>query len=1375
MSTISLNKNKGLRTFPNYLANNSGDRLTTASNVVIDKEDAVEPRRGNKVLTNLPDFAKQLLTYKDRVLAHYGNNLTYLDLNDPANLTKFKGTANFTIASSTTNITIVNHQLSVGNTIFFNKKVNYTTSPSSYYSLPPEINDVTAYVVYAVINSNTIQVATSLASSPITISAGVGTLVYDFIINEVSSGLRVKYVEMNSNLYITSADGVKKISHLNSFATSKAGGISALNIDATLSFSGAGGFFGPFDSTTQVEVSYRVVWGTKDYNTNLILGKPSERAIVQNYTGNNAQVDLSFAVPEGVDINYFYQVYRTNIFGIDASGDEMRLVIEAPYNGYSSIIQVTDNTPETIRDTGTPLYTNEYSGEGIFQSNDRPPVCQDMTAYKNRMWFANTKTTQKLDMTFLGFDGIDNGTTSSNITLSGTSTVTLTFSSAHSITNGQYIALANTTSNDGQYVATVTSPTQITLPIANSGFGSDYVLYRSYLTITKSSQVNRYFFVGRPEITRIVNLDLNSINATSVDYFNLTSINDKIKYYFWFFKTITDADPLVSGRVGIKIDLSTLTAGATAEEVRAVIKSTLQSTGDFTCVDVSTDTLDVQTVTSGAVTDVVSATKVGAAISSIAKTQDGFGEDYTKGFVRLSSYASPAQAIEDTAKSLVRVISFTTSSPVYAYYLNTSVSLPGQFYLEEKQFSNSPFRVDANSVALGQVFNPTITTSGVFASNNIGNNTLYFSKEQQPESVPTVNSFRIGPQDKAIKRILGLRDSLFILKEEGVYRLTGENESNFVVALFDNSATIIAPDSAVILNNQIYCLTTQGVATISETGVGIISRPIENIFNKASSDAFTSTPTATFGVSYEADRAYLLFIPSIATDSVAQVAYRYNTFTQTWTSFDVAARCGVVNIKNKMHLGADDITSILIERKSITSRDYVDRQYTRQTSAYSFGKMYIDNVSNIQVGDALSQTQYLTINQYNDLIGKLKLDPTLNFPSSFSSLTLKGGADFSSALVDLVAQLNTTDTSRLLKTFDGQADVAANTITIANHGFNNRDIVSVVGNLPEGISNVYYRVVNASTNTLQLTNLVPNILTEASAYGIGQFVSGSSTLLFNMVLDIDYSNSSIVIVEHGLSEGDTVTFTTSQTAPTGLISGRSYEVVNVDSNSFQVKELVVDITPSLVAGICMLNEVYYYSGSIVAKDLQNEFNDIVASLNDSDACFFTNYSLSSGSEQLDMIVKSVKVSQNYVILESVGPFYLGDIEHYQSIKSEIIYEHNSLGAAAMLKHVRTGSLMLENNSMQKITIGYASDLSGNFENNEYALDGNGDFGRANFGSTAFGGDGTAWPLRTILPRQKQRCRYVKARIYHAAAFIKYAILGISYDFETTSEKGYRGY
>ena len=135
-----------------------------------------------------------------------------------------------------------------------------------------------------------------------------------------------------------------------------------------------------------------------------------------------------------------------------------------------------------------------------------------------------------------------------------------------------------------------------------------------------------------------------------------------------------------------------------------------------------------------------------------------------------------------------------------------------------------------------------------------------FSKEQQPESVPTVNSFKIGPQDKAILRILGLRDSLFIFKEEGLYRLTGENESNFNVAFFDNSGIIIAPDSAVILNNQIYFWGVQGVSTVSETGVGVISRPIENTFNRASSENFINHATASFGVSYEADRAYILFI-----------------------------------------------------------------------------------------------------------------------------------------------------------------------------------------------------------------------------------------------------------------------------------------------------------------------------------------------------------------------------------------------------------------------------------------------------------------------------------------------------------------------------------
>ena len=1375
MATSSITRIKGLSTFPNYL-NADGEDLTIASNVVIDRDNIVEPRRGIKVLTEMSEYSKQLLTYKDRVLTHHGNSIGYLDLNDPANLTTFKGTYNFTQSSTSTIITYVDHGFSTEDTIFFTRKRNYSI-PNAFYPLPSPLDEVTKYVIKTVINSDQFEIATSTANPAISVSSGQGVIVLDYILNEVEEKLRVKSIELNSSLYVTASDGIKKISRLNAFSISNAGGVAALNVDLALNFSGSGGFLGPQSPTPlDVEVAYRVVWGTRDANNVLILGRVSERAVIQNYTRQNADVTLSIPAPQGIDTSYFYQIYRTNVFGIDGSGDEMRLVLESNYDGFSSVIEVTDSTPENIRDTGTPLYTNELSGEGILQNNERPPVAQDVAVFKNRAWYANTRTSQKLDLTFLGFDGFRDPLMPADIvSATGSNPATIVFSVAHNITNGEYVALANTTSIDGQYIATVVNATTIQLQINSANLGADYVLYRTYLSVTKNTQVNRYFFVGRPETYLLTAQPFASV--VSSQYFNLTSIDDKIPYYFWFAKTNADLDPNVANRVGFKIDLYT-TPVVTASEVAARIQETINSTGDFFAIQtLNPGELSVSTITSGPVTDVLSGTQSGTSLVSIVMTQNGFGENATLGFVRLSAFASPAAAIEDTAKSLVRIINFTASSPVYAYYLASTNSLPGQFFLEEKNYGANNFTVQGFGFISDVSFNPAVTTA-VTSTNNIGNNVLMFSKTQQPEAVPTVNAFRIGPQDKAIKRILALRNSLFILKEEGVYRLTGENESTFNVALDDNSATIIAPDSAVVLNNQIYCLTTQGVSAISETGVDIMSREIEDRFNRVTSESFTNFSTATFGISYESDRSYLIFTVDNESDVTATIAYRYNLFTRSWTTFDKSAICGVVSPKNKLHLGSDDITAIEVERKKLTSRDYVDRQYNRVTSAYQLGRMYVDSALNMEPGDSLTQEQYVTVDEFNNLVGRLKLDAQLSFSQNFARMTNQGGADFSNTMRDLVNELNIRDVSRITAPFNLNTDVnlATNTITIPNHGIINQSIVkfTTAGTPPVGItSNSNYQVVNVTANTLQLTTLQPNILIQGGATGLGVFTIGGNSLTFNMVLDVDYVNYQIEFIDHGLVEGNIVTFSTTGTPPTGLINGRSYQVVNPTAGNFQIKEVTIDLQAPAGSGVGTLEQIYYYSGETNNQKLQKEFNQIIFSLNQSSGVFFSNYNTSVGFEELDLIISEVNFSQNYVLLQLPGAFYVGDIIHYKSIKSQMLWDYHKMGEPSLLKHVSYGTVMIENNSLNKLSVGYSSDISGDIESTVFTLDGSGVYGRSQFGFTAFGGEGTTYPLRVLIPRQKQRCRHIRTQISHSIAFIKYSILGISYDFEVTSNRAYR--
>ena len=136
-------------------------------------------------------------------------------------------------------------------------------------------------------------------------------------------GSRVRFAEENRNLYITTNTGVKKLADftqgiLESGAPKGLGGSGVT--------SGGSGWF-----TNNTNVAYRIVWGYRDLNNNLILGAPSDRIIVSNTSGGTRNVDLTFTIPNGIATNYFYQVYRSleSATLADPPNDNLQLCYEA--------------------------------------------------------------------------------------------------------------------------------------------------------------------------------------------------------------------------------------------------------------------------------------------------------------------------------------------------------------------------------------------------------------------------------------------------------------------------------------------------------------------------------------------------------------------------------------------------------------------------------------------------------------------------------------------------------------------------------------------------------------------------------------------------------------------------------------------------------------------------------------------------------------------------------------------------------------------------------------------------------------------------------------------------------------------------------------
>lgn len=1344
-----LTSNRGLQTQKNALARPDGS-LTVADNCVIDFDNTIQKRRGFKDYSASVFAAspKQLLTYRSKILTHYESTLTF-DSDSAGTFSAFSG--NF---------------------------------------------------------------------------------------SEVIDGLRIKAVEANGNLYFTSSTGIKKISvadasDISASSITDAGGIKAIDLSGEVVPDEAG--FLP----AQSKVAYRLVFGTKDANSNLVLGSPSSRLVVTNAsqdieqseiftinvlsygtivdgdyflfdtvdnsyavwfkktgagvapvtadtvdreaimvdiqtsasnsdvaaaiasqlfssvdditlevsgteveitmvkagdtadvaqgtlltteilvtkvfdgsiaTGSPAVVDLTSILPLSITTDYFYQLYRTAVVTVADGqtindiepGDEQYFIYEAPITSTdigAGFITLTDNTPEIFRESGAYLYINATTGGGIVSANEKPPVAADIALFRNSTFYANTKDSHSLALNILSVDNFVSGSTvftigkedkSSHYTFTGVPEVTDITVQKKSLTVGNSYIELNSANNERRYYfwfdkgiiahsfnsTTALSGNQIT--ITSHGLATDDAVIFTGTVPTGLTTGTTYY---------VIRVDANTIEVSATAGGAAIVLTPAVGTAT---VTHTPADPAITSKLGIRIPLE-LYADTDDESKTAIIDAAV-STGDFSAVSTGANTVRITCVDAGTV-DAPALSSPAPAWTFVVIT-DGTGEDKATRKVLLSQNASVGTAIDLTARSLVRVINSDSNSPVTAQYLTGSDDLPGKMLLEAKSGEDVGFYVAINDSSLSGEFSPELATSltvtsiatagnlfttsanhglavgdeiyihdnpgaaptafsGVYtvatvptlttftltgvtvtadqtpitgtifktdtaSANNEGPNRIRFSKTLQPEAVPINYYIDVGSKDKPILRILPLRDNLFVLKEDGIYIVTGDAAPNFSVRLLDNSATLIAPDSAAVLNNLIYALTTQGVVSISETGVSIISRDIEDQIKKVTTFNYDFKYTA-FGVAYESDRAYLLWLPTEKTDTVATQCFRYNSITGTWTRWLLTNTCGIVNQSDdRLYLGGGDRFYVTQERKDGTREDYSDRDFTRTigTDAVDVFDITISSTVDVAAGDVIVQEQYLTTTKFNRMLKKLDRDSGVTDSDYHSTLEATAGANLATKLTELVTKLN--------------ADAALAPFTV-----------------PSGVN--------------------------------------------------------------------------------------------------------------------------------TAAALQTDFNALVGELNDpSSGTTLKTYKTVTDLIKYEVLITEVDTSLNLVTVNLERPIIQGTITIFKGYECEVQWAPQHFGKPQVLKQIHEGTLIFEQGTIYGATIGYSSDRSASFEEIDFEMQGPGFWASYPWADVVWGGGGNGIPLRTLVPYQKSRCRYMNVKFKHRNAREEFKLLGISLEVREVSTRGYR--
>lgn len=335
-------------------------------------------------------------------------------------------------------------------------------------------------------------------------------------------------------------------------------------------------------------------------------------------------------------------------------------------------------------------------------------------------------------------------------------------------------------------------------------------------------------------------------------------------------------------------------------------------------------------------------------------------ENAAAGEFKRFTTGTTAQNIDDTARSLVHVINTYVSNTYYwAIYTSGYTSLPGQITLQERGIGGVAFVIIASD---GTDYSPQIPSGGstYSSSNEVKPHYIYVSKVQIPEAVPVGNFIPVGTSDKAILRILSLRDSVFVFKEDGIYRILGTDITNFSVSLFDSTVILTALDSAVPLNNQIWGMTNQGVVAVSDSGAVIMSRPIEHDLIQLSSALYPDFPSATYGIRYESDRHYNLFTPTNTTDETATQDWVYNFLTQCWTNWPLSATAGIVSLQPDDHLYLCYTSGQVVrERKNWNVFDFADFEFPITVVSSSGLIITVNSTTDITAGDTIYQNDIL--------------------------------------------------------------------------------------------------------------------------------------------------------------------------------------------------------------------------------------------------------------------------------------------------------------------------------------------------------------------------------------------------------------------------------
>lgn len=637
------------------------------------------------------------------------------------------------------------------------------------------------------------------------------------------------------------------------------------------------------------QIGYRVIYGRKDLNSNTVLGAPSELTQSQNTLYTASAVSLStFTVTitytaHGLAVNDFVTIRASN--GTIAIPDGEYTVTNVPdaNNFKISTTAVLVSAPSGVTALNFGIRRKPKLEFTLPSGVD--------TTFLYRLYRTDPSISNDVEPDESTLQLIDESNiTSTNISngyIQFTDTIDDLFKTGYLYTNP----------NTGEGILEANFPPPISRDIA---------LFKNHL------------FFAYP--TTFYSLDLGLIRSSASTFVN----NDYIDLLQIDYLKTAIASTWQSGTT-VRYSLSSVTFLQVGQYVNFIGFINSANNGKFIITAIGVNYIDC---TNAGRTDAsLNESSVSANAYPLRRYTAAAANSYNTAvggnFLLSTSSASISSNIDSTARSICKCINRDTYSNIYASYTSTSQSLVGKMFFYGRIITNS-FALQASSSTVGSNFDPTFPTSGtdltVIGTNSVYPNGLYISKPNEYEAVPLTSFILIGSKDYPIQRIMPLKNSLIILKSDGIFSLRGTGRSNFTVTPLDTTAKINATESVVELNGNLYACTNQGVVSISETSVALVSRNPEPVITAVFVDS--NFNDATYANALPDERLYLL--TTLKPNSTEYITYSYNVLTDVWTTWTKAFKRGIIKELDKKHYVIDTNDSIRKIRKLNTKLDFCD-------------------------------------------------------------------------------------------------------------------------------------------------------------------------------------------------------------------------------------------------------------------------------------------------------------------------------------------------------------------------------------------------------------------------------------------------------------------